>query len=53
MPPYDVELVKARDGYYVKSKDTGKKHSKKPLSKKKALAQMRAIYANDPSRRAG
>jgi hypothetical protein len=42
--PYKV--AKSGSGYKVKNKDTGKTYSKKPLSKKRAEAQMRAIYAN-------
>ncbi len=42
--PY--ELKKSGSGYQVVSKDTGKTHSKKPLSKSTASAQMRALYAN-------
>ena len=42
--PYDLE--KTKGGYKVRSKETGKTHSNKPLSKAKAKAQMRAMYAN-------
>ncbi len=42
--PYEVKKVKG--GYQTVSKDTGKTHSNKPLSKSKAKAQMRALYAN-------
>lgn len=38
-------LKPVNGGYKVKSKDTGKTHSKKPMSKRKAKAQMRALYA--------
>jgi len=40
--PY--ELKKARGGYYVVTEGTGKKHSKKPLSKDTAERQMKALY---------
>jgi hypothetical protein len=40
--PY--ELKKAKGGYYVVTETTGKKHSKKPLSKDTAERQMRALY---------
>lgn len=40
--PY--ELKKARGGYYVVTEETGKKHSKKPLSKDTAERQMKALY---------
>lgn len=42
--PY--KLKKVGGGYKVESKDTGKTHSNKPLSKSRAKAQMRAMYAN-------
>ncbi len=42
--PYKVE--KSGSGYKVVTKGTGKEHSNKPMSKKKAQAQMRAMYAN-------
>lgn len=42
--PYD--LIKTKGGYKVRSKDTGKTHSNKPLPKSRAKAQMRALYAN-------
>jgi hypothetical protein len=42
--PY--QLKKSGSGYQVESKDTGKTHSKKPLSKGRAKAQLRALYAN-------
>lgn len=42
--PYSIR--KEKGGYKVMSKDTGKTHSNKPLSKARAMAQMRAMYAN-------
>ena len=39
-------LLKGPGGYWVVTKDTGRKHSLKPLPKEKALAQMRALYVN-------
>ena len=45
--PYDV--IKSGSGYKVKTiagPHKGHEHSKKPLSKERATAQMRAIYAN-------
>lgn len=42
--PY--KLQSTGGGYKVVTKATGKAHSKKPLSKERAKAQMRAIYAN-------
>ncbi len=45
--PY--KIVKSGNGYKVKTKTGSKKtHSKKPLSHKKAVAQLRAMYANMP-----
>ena len=43
--PYKVE--KHGQGYFVVNQETGKKYSKKALSKDKATRQMRALYAND------
>src|SRR3990167_5475987 len=43
--PY--ELQKVDGGYKVGKRDGSKKFSKKPLSKKKAVAQQRAMYANE------
>lgn len=40
--PY--ELMKRGSGYVVKNLATGKEHSKKPISKKRAEAQMRLLY---------
>jgi hypothetical protein len=44
--PY--ELRKVHGGYKVGHKGMSKTYSKKPQSKAKAAAQMRAIYANTP-----
>lgn len=45
--PY--HLVKAaKNGFYVETKGTGRKHSKLPLPKSRAEAQMRALYARMP-----
>lgn len=41
--PY--ELKHSGKGYFVVTEPTGKKHSKKPLSKEKAMKQMKALYA--------
>ena len=45
--PYKV--VKSGSGYKVKNKDTGKTYSKKPIPKKRADAQLRALYASSES----
>ena len=44
MMPYKVKKVAG--GYKVVTETTGKAHSKKALPKQKAVAQMRALYAN-------
>ena len=36
-------LKKVAGGYYVVNKDTGKKHSREPLSKTRAEAQLRIL----------
>jgi hypothetical protein len=41
------KLEKSGAGYFVVTKDTGRRHSKMPLPKQRALAQMRALYANE------
>ena len=43
--PY--ELVKKVGGYVVKNLESGKEHSKKPIPKSRAEAQMRLLYAID------
>lgn len=43
--PY--KLKKVGSGYKVAKKSGGKTFSKKPMTKKKAEAQMRAMYANE------
>lgn len=40
--PYD--LVKSGTGYKVKNLETGQFHSKKPIPKARAEAQMRLLY---------
>lgn len=42
--PFEIRKVKG--GWKVVSADTGKAHSKKPLSKKNAEAQRSAIVTN-------
>ncbi len=48
--PY--ELKRDGDQYYVVD-DTGKKYSEKPLPRKSAIAQMRALYASESKKEAG
>lgn len=40
--PFDIKPVKG--GFYVITKPTGRKHSKKPLPKARAVKQLRALY---------
>lgn len=40
--PY--EIAKKGTGYVVKNTETGKEHSKKPIPKERAIAQMRLLY---------
>lgn len=47
--PYEIK--KAGNGYVVVTQGTTKAHSKKPMSRARALAQMRALYANVPDAR--
>jgi hypothetical protein len=41
--PYKV--VKVEGGWKVQNEDTGKTYSDKPMSKRGAIRQMRALYA--------
>ena len=43
--PFALRKAPKRDLYWVVNKETGKKHSKEPLPKERASAQMRALYA--------
>jgi hypothetical protein len=43
--PYKLRKSPGRNLYWVVNKDTGRKHSKKPLPRSRAQAQMRALYA--------
>ena len=45
--PYKLRKAPKRELYWVVNKETGKKHSKDPLPKERALAQMRALYASE------
>jgi len=47
--PYDV--VKSGAGYKVAKKGTKKTYSKKPMSKAKAMAQMRAIGMSEAKKK--
>jgi hypothetical protein len=42
--PYKLRKAPNRELYWVVSKETGDKHSKEPLPKPRAEAQMRALY---------
>jgi hypothetical protein len=46
-------LKKTKGGYQVETKTTGATHSKKPLSKSKAKAQMRALYSQTKNENGG
>lgn len=48
--PY--ELKKMKNGYYVVTVETGEKHSKRPLSKAKAEAQLRILLKKQDEERA-
>lgn len=41
--PYNIVGAK-KGGYYVITQETGRKHSKKPLTKTTAEKQMKALY---------
>lgn len=43
--PYALRKAPKRDLYWVVTKPTGEKHSKDPLPRARAEAQMRALYA--------
>lgn len=42
-------LQSSNGGWYVVNQATGKRHSAKPLPRRRAVAQMRALYSADPS----
>lgn len=44
--PYELEPSPVGRGYFVATKGTGRRHSKKPLPKARAIRQMRALYVN-------
>lgn len=43
--PFVLRKAPKRDLYWVVTKETGKKHSEEPITRKKAEAQMRLLYA--------
>lgn len=51
--PYKLRKAPGRDLYWVVSKETGRKHSKEPLPKARAEAQMRALYAAENDAKGG
>lgn len=51
--PYKLRKAPKRDLYWVVNKNTKQKYSKEPLSKERAQAQMRALYANVPDAKEG
>jgi len=46
--PWKLRKAPKKELYWVVNKETGKKHSKEPLPRDKAVAQMKALYANEP-----
>ena len=44
--PYELQSAPVGRGFFVVSKDTGRRHSNKPLPKTRAKMQLRALYAN-------
>lgn len=49
--PYELQKVKG--GYVVVTKGTRRRHSKKAMPRGRALAQLRALYANVAEARRG
>jgi hypothetical protein len=47
------QLVKVDGGYFVETISTGRKHSKEPLTKKKAEAQLKALEINADKKYSG
>nr|WPF46730.1 MAG: hypothetical protein [Lake Baikal virophage 11] len=45
--PWKLRKAPKKDLYWVVNKETGKKHSKDPLPKETAKAQMKALYASE------
>jgi hypothetical protein len=41
------ELKKSGGGWFVVTKGTGRRHSRKPLSRERAVAQLRALNASE------
>ena len=48
--PY--HLQETPTGWFVVTTSTGRRHSAEPLTKSKALAQMKALYVHLPEERA-
>jgi hypothetical protein len=44
--PYELERNPVGRGFFVVTKGANKRHSNKPLTKRTAVLQMRALYAN-------
>lgn len=51
--PYRLRKAPNKDLYWVVNTETGKKHSKEPLPRERAEAQVKALYANVPEARGG
>ena len=45
--PYALRKSPSGRGYFVVNKKSGRKLSKKPLAKSRAMAQMKAVYARE------
>jgi hypothetical protein len=46
--PYKLQKPKGERGYYVVNSDTGARKNKKPMPRSKAMAYLKALYANVP-----
>ena len=51
--PWKLRKAPKKDLYWVINTETKKKHSKEPLPKERATAQMKALYANVPAEGGG
>ena len=43
--PYKLRKSPRKNAYWVVNKETGRKYSKRPIPKERALRQIRALYA--------
>lgn len=49
--PFKLQKAKGERGYYVINSDTGKHKNKKAMSRARAIAYLKALYANVPDAR--